>query len=196
MTEVLTKSEYARRLGVSPSAVSNWISRRRLTTPAMRADGMIDAALADQQLRVTIDVIRAAGQSRRGEIPQLTRTAPSGGRPPTAEPIDFAASRDLLRARADLQMMQAETRRRELAHQSGRYMLTSQVEAAWRQELSAVIEAMEGGFRDLAADLGGDSHRNLVTIRKWFRRLRVNEAARLREAAAAAPALVEDPVAL
>jgi hypothetical protein len=46
----LTKSEYARRLGVQPAAVSNWVTRGRLSPPAIRPDGRINPVLADRQL--------------------------------------------------------------------------------------------------------------------------------------------------
>ena len=47
---LLTKSEYARRCGVSPGAVGNWIARGKLTRPAIRRDGRINPVLADLQL--------------------------------------------------------------------------------------------------------------------------------------------------
>jgi hypothetical protein len=47
---LLTKSEYARRLGVQPAAVSNWVTRGRLSPRAIRPDGRINPVLADRQL--------------------------------------------------------------------------------------------------------------------------------------------------
>ena len=46
----LTKSEYARRLWVQPAAVSNWVTRGKLSPPAIRPDGRINPVLADRQL--------------------------------------------------------------------------------------------------------------------------------------------------
>jgi hypothetical protein len=68
---LLTKSEYARRCGVKPGAVGNWIARGKLTRPAIRRDGRIDAEVADLQLA-----------DRRHD-----RSRPPGG------PIDHSPSR-------------------------------------------------------------------------------------------------------
>ena len=47
---ILTKGQFAAQLGVKPSAVSNYITRGKLSAPAVRPDGRIDASLAREQL--------------------------------------------------------------------------------------------------------------------------------------------------
>jgi hypothetical protein len=74
MPEPLSKGAYAAHRGVHPSLVSVWIRRKKLTAPALRDDGKIDAGLADAKLStprkraershpsapMTPDMIRAA----------------------------------------------------------------------------------------------------------------------------------------
>jgi hypothetical protein len=49
---VLSKSAYAAHRSVSAACVTNWITRRKLTAPALLPDGKIDVALADKQVLV------------------------------------------------------------------------------------------------------------------------------------------------
>ena len=62
MGEVVTKSEFARRVGDDPAAVSMWIKRGHLSGRALTADGMIDVDIAVAQLpriehpRITTDL--------------------------------------------------------------------------------------------------------------------------------------------
>src|SRR5437763_15484817 len=43
MAETLSKADLAVRLGVKPSAVSNYIARGKLTAPALRSDGTVES---------------------------------------------------------------------------------------------------------------------------------------------------------
>jgi hypothetical protein len=58
-TMILTKAGYADHRGVQRQAVYNWVRRKKLTAPALRDDGMIDADAADAQLALTIDPVLA-----------------------------------------------------------------------------------------------------------------------------------------
>ena len=176
--EIFTKSGYARRIGVRPSAISNYIARRQLTPPAVRADGTIDAALADQQLDIRLDTIRRA-----------SRPAPAA---PAAEPIDFSSGRDLLRARALSASVAAERSRRALEHERGRYALSEDVAAEWARALAGFLVEVERSLPDLAHTLQLD-HQQTVTLRRWWRQQRAEAAERNRLAAAAEPVLVGDP---
>jgi hypothetical protein len=90
--EIISKSAYAERLGVAPSAISNYVARGKLTAPALRHDGMIDVALADAQLGLNLDLIRSAGRGARPEM--------ISGPSPEDAALDRGAARSLLRARA------------------------------------------------------------------------------------------------
>jgi hypothetical protein len=115
---LLSKSEYARARQVKACAVSNWIRRGKLSGAAL-VDGRIDSEAADQQLGLTVDPVRQASRPK-GDTP----TKPQS--PPTASPVDFQASRDLLRARATMAAVQAQRAWMELQHAKGRYMLTEE----------------------------------------------------------------------
>ena len=45
MPETLSEADLAARLGVKPSAISNYIARGKLTAPVLRLDGRVDVAL-------------------------------------------------------------------------------------------------------------------------------------------------------
>jgi hypothetical protein len=236
MTEIYTKSEFARRLGVRASAVSNYVARGQISGAALLSDGRINGPVAEDQLKLTVDLIRSrGGQSRRRQFPQEARTAPragvqsghavlspgknqpapgrprsnngqaahkptpTGGRPPVGrppvEPIDFGASADLLRARATIAQVEAEERRQRYLASRGTFMLAADVEAAWTRELEEIIAVVEAGLVDLA-DALGSRERCLPVIRRWWRALRLNEAARQREKAKAEPEFLADREAL
>jgi hypothetical protein len=184
---LFTKSDYARRLGIRPSQVSNYIARQQLTPPALRPDGTIDAALADTQLRVTVDPVRQAsrpGRAARASAADVT-TAPA------TAPIDFQASSVLLRSRALMAQITAERTRREFQAERGRYTLTATAEAETRRILTEPISAIDQAIPDLVDALGG-GRGNLVTIRKWWYQLRAKEAARHHQIAATLPEFVAD----
>lgn len=180
--EFFTKSAYARRIGVRPSAISNYIARRKLTAPALRADGTIDAALADQQLDIRLETVRRAGQlSNR-----------TGQATPAAEPIDFSSSRDLLRARALSAAVAAERGRRSLELERGRYALAEDVAAEWARRLGAFLVEVETSLPTLAHTLQLDHERGVV-LRKWWRDQRAQAARENREAAEGLPPYTDDP---
>jgi len=134
MCQILTKAEFARTHGVKPTAVSNWIARGHLTAPALRADGTIDVALAEEQLGKRIKPVYQAAA--------MTRSTPSTS---AADAGDLAwapsqqASLQLLKARALTASVEAERKRRELMAERGRYMPAAGVEAAWACTLSAFL---------------------------------------------------------
>jgi hypothetical protein len=186
----LTKSEYAARLGIRPSMVSNYIRRQQLTAPALTAGGRVNVELADKQLRVTVDPVRQAsrpGRAARATADVIT-TAPAG-------PIDFQASAVLLRARAMVAQIGAERLRREFQAERGRYMLTTTAEAEMRQVVEEIVSVIDQAIPDLIDALGED-RRHLPIVRKWWHAVRAKEAARHAAAAAAAPEFVTDDAAV
>jgi hypothetical protein len=97
---ICSKSEFARRCGVTPGAITNWIRRGKLTAPALTVDGQIDVALADQMLPTFVR--RAAPAPRRrpvirrnlaSETSGPNWTDPPGGQPPVAADDAEAADR-------------------------------------------------------------------------------------------------------
>ena len=187
--QIFTKSAYAKRIGVRPSAVSNYIARHKLTPPAIRPDGTIDAALADNQLDIRLETVRRAGQmSQRPGLsdPPAARSS--------AAVVDLTASRALLDARVTVETIRAERMRRDLNEERGRYMLTERAEAEWGRVLSAFLLDVETSFADLNYQIDGlDNRERLIAIRRWWRGLRQRSAARFRALADAEPEFVADP---
>lgn len=125
MAEILTKAAFARRRGVGANTVSMWIKRGRLMAPALRRDGTINVALADQQLARTLDVMSAGRGGRAGGnlFTGLQSVSPATAAPD--EMVDIDSARQLLKARALSASIDAERKRRELEHERGRYVLAS-----------------------------------------------------------------------
>ena len=183
MAEILTKTQFAGVLGVNPAAVSNWIRRQRLTPPAVRADGRIDADAARAQLGRTLDPVQRA-------IRQPS-AAPTGGADWSR---DGQASTQLLRARALSASVAAERSRRDLMAERGKYMLTAEAEAAWARVLSDIMLQVEQSFADLSIVLQqtGTAREKEIALRRWWRNQRLRAAEANRLAASTEPEFVED----
>ena len=82
---------------MQPGAVGNWIARGKLTRPAIRRDGRIDAEIADLQLlRTPADM--SANARRRGAEPVL----PTGT---AAESEDATTSQQLIEVERRLPLL-------------------------------------------------------------------------------------------
>ncbi len=187
MSEILSKSSYAAARGVTPGAVTNWIARGKLTPPALRADGKIDVELADKQLGLGLDPVRAASAGDR----QHQQSA-GGSTPGWSE--NEKASQQLLRARALSASVDAERKRRDLNAERGKYTLSDQAAAEWAKMLGAFLQRVEEGFADLAIDLGLDREQ-LAGLRKFWRAQRANASEEARRLAATLPEFVADEAA-
>ena len=195
---VMTKSGYAVHRGVKPAAVTNWIARKRLTSPALREDGKVDVALADQQLDAKVDRTLSASAKRRVTTkPKAAPRQPASTVPAPRDPAlvaQEAAQARLLEARALSAMVDAERKRRELEAERGRYLIAEDAKAAWGRALSEFLLQVERSLPDLAITLGIDAT-GRVALRRWWRNRRVVAAETNRLAAAAAPEFVEDTAA-
>jgi hypothetical protein len=144
----LSKTAYAERLGVQPSAVSNYIARGHLSPRAIRADGMINVALADADLSVSLDLVKSAGRGAETE-------AIAG---PTAVVVDsehLELSRSLLRARTAAAQAAATRAQIELATLRGDTLARAELEEAAFAAGQMVREAMEMRRGPLAARIVG-----------------------------------------
>jgi hypothetical protein len=188
MSELLSKSGYAAARNVTPAAVTNWIARGKLTRPALRFDGKIDVDLADKQLGITVDPVRAASAGDRTSQRQAPPDAGAGWSE------NDKASQQLLRARAVKASVEAERARRDLNAERGKYAIATDVAAAWARTLDAFLQRVEEGFGDLAIDLGLDREQ-LAGLRKFWRAQRASAAEEARQLAATLPAFVADEAA-
>ena len=188
MAEPQTKTEFARRLGVTGAAISMWIERGKLTAPALLPDGRIDPDLAEDQLGLGVNPVASAS----------ARSRVSEGRSPVAAAAgaagDATASRQLLRARALSASVQAERDRRQLNFERGRYLLADAAEIEWARTLGAFLLGIEQGFSDLA-DLAGLDRTQMAAVRRWWRDMRKLAATGLAEAAADASEFIEEDAA-
>jgi hypothetical protein len=76
MTEIVTKGEFAARLGVARPTVSSWIRRHQLTAPAVFSDGRIDLVAGKQQLADRIDLAKSRGRAPTGLFANIDKPAP------------------------------------------------------------------------------------------------------------------------
>ena len=201
----MTKTEFAQHRGVTLAAVTNWIARKRLTAPALRDDGKIDVALADQQIGAKVEPTKAASAKRRVTT-KPKAAAPRERRKPQQPASTVPAPRDpalvaqeaaqarLLEARALSAMVDAERKRRELEAERGKYMLTADAEAALTKVMSTFLLEVEQSLPDLSIMLALDNAER-IALRRWWRNRRVAVAQTMRQIAAAAPEFVEDTAA-
>lgn len=186
MAEILMrKIDFAKRCGVTPAAVSQWISRGKLGPPALRRDGTIDVALADQQLGLRLEIARHV--SHGGGL--------LSGRPPAAAPAaieDLDGARALAKAKTTLAEIAAEKARRELELQRGRYCMTADANARFAQVLREFVDGVDQSIPDLALKINLDSQQ-AAEMRRWWREMRRAASERNRMAAEALSPYVSDP---
>jgi hypothetical protein len=191
VAEILTKAAFARRCGVGANAVSMWIKRRRLTAPALRRDGTIDVALADQQLARTLDVMSAGRGGRAGGNLFIGSQSASPAAAAPVEIADIDSARQLLKARALSAAIDAERKRRELEHERGRYVLADQQLEVTAKLVGEFVTGIEQSFEDLT-DAAGLSRAQLSAVRKWWREQRAIAAARFGAEAEQHPEFIAD----
>lgn len=189
---LLSKSEFARRRGVSPAAVSQWIGTQRLSGAALVGEGRtakIDVEEAERQLGQTLDLGQQMAQ-------QTLRPTASAAQPALQRlPEDDHAAR-YQKARADSAEIEAERARRREQAERGVYMETDQARAAWARELGALITGVDQWINDLAlglaAETGQDPKSLTVFLRQRWRDFRQKRTDLQRQARDADPHLVDE----
>lgn len=166
MSEIVTKSEFAKRVGKLPSAVSNWIARGKLSGSALTADGRIVVDEALRQLDMTVD-------PGRGAPPPAMRPAADAAQP---EPGSLAALRI---RRETLAIEQAE---RQAAIERGELVQSDAVARQWSGELEELLAAVELLFIELPAKLGLGTREAVETARREWREFRRRRAEAARAA--------------
>jgi hypothetical protein len=180
MTEYLTKAAFGRRHGRAPSTVSRWIKTGKLTPPALRPDGLVNAQMGDRQLGLRLDVTRGR--------PTTTLLQQPAARFPAMQ----RAQTQLLAARALNATISAERARRQLNAERGRYVLADEVYAVFGRMLADHIADVETSLTDLAIDLDLDREK-LALLRRWWRTRRERTAEAARTLRDTNPRYVEDP---
>lgn len=201
MTEVLSKSEFARRRGVSAAAVSQWIANGKLGGAALVGEGRAARILveeAERQLGLTRDPGQQLAQAALR--PTASAALPLPAPAPRSAEDDHAARYQ--KARADSAEIDSERSRRRLAAEDGLYMVTADAAAAWAKELAEFLHAVEGWFPDLAVRLAAmaaagqpmDAKSLTAALRRDWRALRQHRTDLARSARDALPELVPEAV--
>lgn len=199
MKTLLTKSQFAARVGRDRSAVNRWIADGKISAAAIIGEGRearIWAERAERDLAVSLDPAQQAAQERpigaasasTGEIsqlptaetPQLGAPADRRDEPPAGKSDGIRPTDDLARRRradAEKAELEAEALRRRQALDEGRFIEASAAAAAWSRQLSKVIADLEIFVcsklpTELAAVFGVDAKALAVTCRDLFRKLR------------------------
>lgn len=188
----MTKGELAKRMNLTPSAISKMIERNGLPK-GIELVGEGRRAM----VKVPAGVDVSAGMTPGQRLTQLTKgraraqQAPAAAEEPAAAPLQaelpIAAriepqddSARYLRARAESAEIAARAARvRELAD-AGAYMVTARAKAAWAKELLALLTAIELWLPELAEGLaaagGVEQRAALSVLRGQWRRFRQQRA--------------------
>jgi hypothetical protein len=165
VSEVVTKSEFARRLDVDPAAVSLWISRQKLTAPALRDDGMLDVDLAVEQLRQRLEHARSstdlgrAASSALDDVPGDDAPAP-----PSATAALIERQRQQRVEESDLRLRRL--RRAEL-ETAGQLVRSDAITAVHARAVEELLQAIEQWLPDLAVRLGAGREGIDIARREW-----------------------------
>lgn len=167
---IVTKQEFARQVGRTPSAISNWI-----------ASGKLSASLVGTGNRARIDTEKALaelgenlhlGQQLAQESP--VAVDPGGSFAPVASDAD---RRRLLRARAEREETALALTRITALEKTGRWIKANDAAEAWSRELAGLVRAVEtwlaGEAADRVAALADPRPRDIGRVlRDGFRELR------------------------
>jgi hypothetical protein len=204
--DVISKAEFARRRGVSPGRVSQWLSEEKITGAAIVGEGrnaQIRETVAVEQLRKRLDPMQMTGNGlstdlRRpaaAEILQFTLpSAASGPPPPAAPPAGDTVEDEIKRLRRDQLARQEREGKRQEAVNAGRLTDAAAAKAEAARATSRLITMFEGALSDFATAISAEfklSQRDVLhLLRAKFRDVRTGAASELREAAAALPAVI------
>ena len=181
MGEVLTKSEFARRGGVDPAAVSMWINREHLTPPALTEDGKIDVELAVGQLRERLDLARHTVDLDRFLEPEPP--------PQSAAAMLIERARQQKVEENDLRLRRL---RREELERAGELVRADAAAQAHGRHYGELLSAIEQFLPELAVKLGADREGVAIVRREW-RAFRERQADAAAQRAAALSPLSEVP---
>jgi len=172
MGEVVSKSEFARRLDVTHEAVSRWIAIRKLTEPALTADGKVDVELAVAQLRERLEHARSDT-----DLERALRVVDDDAAEAAAPPVNATAA--LIERQRAQRVEENDLRLRKLKRdeleRAGQLVRVDSVTAAYGRSLGQLLAAADNWISDLAGELGLSAEQ-LAAARASWRRFREREA--------------------
>lgn len=175
MAQVLTKTEYAAYRGVTPAALSQWLSKGKIHGDAIVGQGRnarINVVIADRQLAATLDMgqqlarggvvatdlppapavqqpaadLFAAASDQPPATPAPSDGGPGGG---TAKTSDSVARYNAARA-ASAEIDLADKLEKQL-EKRGTYTMTADIKAVFARDLAQVIRTIEQWLPDVGA---------------------------------------------
>lgn len=189
---ILTKTEYAAYRGVTPAALSQWLSKGRLTGAAIVGQGRnarINVRLADQQLANTLDLGQQFARGGQPDTARLPPPAPINDDEP-AENLFTAASRrpaqpapqvpadgglgDTLAndpgkrfnaAKAEIAEMDLADRKEKQLAKRGTYILTTEARATFARDLAQFVRGIEQWLPDAAGVIASEMVRREAEAR-------------------------------
>ncbi|TWB15607.1 hypothetical protein [Nitrospirillum bahiense] len=200
---VVEKGAFAAMIGRDPSAISYYISKRKLTAPALVGVGRnsrVNVRLAVQQLGMSLDLGQQLAQQSSllltPEVPappivsETHRAAedftPVGGAgyPPSEQSL-------LLRARREQAELDVERSKTKARQDDGTLVVKADVDRYMAKRLGAIVSRLEGSLPQLASQLAshlqGSSREITVLLRDWLRDQRKAIADEARDQAASRP---------
>ena len=166
---VVSKAEFARVAGVTPTRVGQWLREGKINGEALVGDGRharINIELARRQLDARLDLSQRLGANGKAVL--------SGASP---DPIDAA----IKAARLHQLTLANEKARAEALALSGRYVLADDAKREMGKIAGAMIAAFDGVLPSMADDIAAQAsipqREVLLALRSAWRRARVGVAA-------------------
>jgi DNA-binding transcriptional regulator YdaS (Cro superfamily) len=213
--DVETKKAFAKRLGVTPGRVSQFISGGKIHGKAIVGRGVrarIRVSIAQQQLKKSLDVDQSLSRNGKARLdtPRPTAKKDTSGKlpevikdetSPDAPDVDDGDGGDPIAERIKQQRLEqivlANGRaREEAAVRAGRYVLAEAARQETGRVAARLMPTFESSLTEFANALGakppGSSRETLRLLRATWRQIRVRQAKAAGEEATGMAALVED----
>jgi hypothetical protein len=181
MINICTRTEYADRLGLSHNMITQWLKAGKIGGPAIRGDGMVDVAAADQWLldqpsisaktKQRILDLRASGETLTDAGAGSSRAGHRIKYVQPQAPVPEPHILQINRAKAMTALVDAERARRKLEEERGRYVLADEIAATWSRGLTDLMTRIEFGLGRLERELAADREQ-IAVIRTWWRETR------------------------
>lgn len=199
---VLSKSEFARAINVTPGRVSQMIAEGKIGPEALEGEGRrakIRVEVAKRLIAERTDIGQRFGNGigtllgpANTDVPHEPPAQREATPREASDPVAEAIKAERLRA---LQLANARAAEDRLAER-GRYVRADQTKAAMTKMAAAILTVFEGGLADLASAIAAEHglpHRDVLhRLRTEFREVRAKAAEAFRRDLANLPELLSD----
>jgi DNA-binding transcriptional regulator YdaS (Cro superfamily) len=197
---IVSKSEFARLVNVSPPRVSQWIEGGKISGEALVGEGRsarIRAAVACAQLKRELDLSQRLGNgiTTRLELPAPPPAAASSSSSPALQPLADPIEEQLKREKLEEWQRKNRIAARQEAESSGRLTDAELAQQLIGRAVAKTVGIYEAGLSDMAEALAAycdkPKREILQILQQEDRKLRANAAADLRRQALEVPELLE-----